>query len=522
MPKSKLIHDAAMFDLGPPALADDWVEYKDSLLFRAGNYAQKSFSMTPEELKAAVEQFTEAVPNELEHINSVGIATILDGKLGHVQDVRLSDDGTELRGTVKIPRWLDTAWATPHKQVSAVWDRGTKTLKALGLVMKGHVKGAALMAAFADSGEMTRIGQSILQSIHDQAAACGAVCTMTAEERAEEEAEDAAEGETPAAFHSEAELEAIQAVHDAAVAGGAECHLLDEEDFDDLTKAVFTARKRTPEATKHMQGIHDHIVAIDPTLCANPAAFGDKPKQLKAYAMMHAMSVEHGATCPGKSVKMSDTPTGNARKVLMTAREKLSRALFGENNDAPELSITEAQAEAALVALEPKTPDPAALFAASPEAKAMQAKIAALEARDEKNRRDAIEKDAVRFSADVSRAGRIPPVLKADFASLLVRFAEDDHAHPEQVTFSDAKTNTETKGTRVDALMAFVAKLPSDLHDVPQLDGSVNFAEKYRLHFSEGEPKRKDGDMTQAEEDALLNLYPTGAKIVAARQKARA
>lgn len=521
MPKSKLIHDAAMFDLGPSALADDWVEYKDSLLFRSGAYPSKSYSMTPEELKAAVEQFTEAVPNELEHINSVGIATILDGKLGHVQDVRLSDDGTELRGTVKIPKWLDTAWSTPHKQVSAVWDRGTKTLKALGLVMKGHVKGAALMAAFADSGEMTRIGQSILQSIHDQAAACGAVCTMTAEERAEEEAEDAAEGETgttvSAAFHSEAELEAIQAVHDAAVAGGAECHLLDEEDFDELPQPMFTARKKTPEATKHMQGIHDHIVAIDPTLCANPAAFGDKPKQLKAYATMHAMSVEHGATCPGKSVKMSDTPTGNARKADMTTREKLSRALFGENNDAPKflLAITDEQAEAAYAAIQPQTPDPSALFAASPEAKAMQAKIAALEARD-------TEKDAVRFSEDVARAGRIPPVLKADFARLIVRFAEDDRARPEQVTFSDAKTNAETKGTRVDALMAFVAKLPSDLHDVPQLDGSVNFAEKYRLHFSEGEPKRKDGDMTQAEEDALLNLYPSGAKIVAARQKARA
>jgi hypothetical protein len=221
----------AAFDLpasGMPDPTGDAVVYPDALLFKAGDYPDRNYSMTPEEIRRYADEFSGPVPNELEHVNSFGHRTILDGKLGEVRDVWASRDGAELRGTVVIPKWLDQVWDATRKQVSAAWNTKTKRMNHLGLVIKGRVADAALMAAFSEaggedatptfattSGERTYDGLSTLQQLHDSAARAGAVCSAASSRKPGD-----------ALFHSAAELAAIQKVHDVAVTGGAKCNIV--------------------------------------------------------------------------------------------------------------------------------------------------------------------------------------------------------------------------------------------------------------------------------------------------------
>lgn len=207
------------FALDPPT--EEMVRYENALLFRAGDYSDKSYAMTTAELAEAAEDF-QAVPNVVDHVAArFGIPTIFDGKLGHVESVRLSGDGTELRGTVAIPKWLDTTWTGGPKQVSCEWDRKTKRLRALGLVVKGRVPDAALMAAFSaahldtapalfSAAHRTPQGSMALQELHDHAARHGAVC----------------DPDNSAAFASSRERSGIQKVHDLTTEHGAKCSVM--------------------------------------------------------------------------------------------------------------------------------------------------------------------------------------------------------------------------------------------------------------------------------------------------------
>jgi hypothetical protein len=129
---------------GRPESADV-VLYPNSKLFEAGDYPDKRFAMTPEDLWAAVEQFDAPVPVDLEHT-----PTVLDGALGEVRDLRLSPDGTELFGAVAIPAWLDGLLGPEDRKVSCEWDREARALRRLALVKSPRITDAALMAAFSD------------------------------------------------------------------------------------------------------------------------------------------------------------------------------------------------------------------------------------------------------------------------------------------------------------------------------------------------------------------------------------
>jgi hypothetical protein len=136
--------DAVTFtaDFDGPATADASMVVRTGKLFQAGDYPDKSFSMTPEEMQRAVESFTDPVELDLEHVD-----TVLQGKLGTV--ARIWTDGTSLMGDVALPAWLDGLLTDGERKVSAEWDRATKTLRRLALVRNPRVPDAALMAAFS-------------------------------------------------------------------------------------------------------------------------------------------------------------------------------------------------------------------------------------------------------------------------------------------------------------------------------------------------------------------------------------
>lgn len=157
-------------DFGDAFPLDDIV-LRGGKLFEAGDYADKQYSMTPEELAAAVANFR-PVPLDLEHT-----PTVLDGKLGELRAVALGEDGRSLVGTVALPRWLDDVLGGVTK-VSCTWDRATKQLAKLALVRNPRVADAAIMAAFADfaSRRHSAADATDIQAIHDLAVQQGAAC----------------------------------------------------------------------------------------------------------------------------------------------------------------------------------------------------------------------------------------------------------------------------------------------------------------------------------------------------------
>jgi hypothetical protein len=190
-----------------PIYADDEIVVRRGLLFRAGDYPDKKFQMSAEELSAAAEAFTAPVPVDLEHT-----PTILDGKLGHVADIEAVGD--ELFGLVTLPKWLDDAIGDQPRKVSATWYRDDKTLAGLALVLNPRVEDAALLSAFAEFAAKrhdTPHGRMALQDLHDVAARSGAVCKAPTAKMA-----------------SRHEANAIQRIHDTAVSSGAACHALKE------------------------------------------------------------------------------------------------------------------------------------------------------------------------------------------------------------------------------------------------------------------------------------------------------
>lgn len=240
------LHDVAAFDLGTPTDDGEFVRYEGARIFRPGDFPRKSFSMTPEELASAVERFKGAVPAELEHINSAGTATFLDGEFGSLENVRLADDGWMV-GDVVLDKWVDRKWdkflakaGETRKQVSAVWNRATKDIEKLGLVIRGHVEGAALNAAFSDRDDDS------------------AIDAMFA---------------TPRKHHPRM-THAWQAIHDQAA----------------MVPGICPANP----------------LPSDPR---SPVVMGDIPKQYKHLKSAHDNSVEHGAACSGRAM-MSNTLSG--------------------------------------------------------------------------------------------------------------------------------------------------------------------------------------------------------------------
>lgn len=217
-------------------------------IFEAGEYKDKRFDLSPEEMLVAVNDF-KPVDIDIEHVSSV-----FDGKLGKLETVVIADNGYDLIGTARIPKWLDSVLGEGAKKVSATWDRASKTLTKLALVRNPRVADAALMAAFtanetakntefepllkeileqwfskdenlSDFAHRTWEGKSTLQGIHDMAARAGAVCTDPADKAAE-----ANQAKAPVTalyneseFVSKGESKLIQQIHDASGRGGAKC-----------------------------------------------------------------------------------------------------------------------------------------------------------------------------------------------------------------------------------------------------------------------------------------------------------
>lgn len=152
--------------------ATDGLVIRRARVFRAGEYPDKAFSLSPAEVLAAAATFS-PVDIDLQHVPSV-----LDGKLGKLLSLIPVDGGRELWGDVGIPKWLDGVLQDTPVELSAAWDRATKRLMRLALVVRGRIPDAVLMSAFAafEGRRNSATDQQQIQQIHDLAAGLGATC----------------------------------------------------------------------------------------------------------------------------------------------------------------------------------------------------------------------------------------------------------------------------------------------------------------------------------------------------------
>jgi hypothetical protein len=110
-------------------------------VFEAGEYPDKAFSITPEELAEAAASF-EPVPIKVEHLD-----TVFDGKVGRL--TKLMASGKDLFGVFEVPQWLSDLFPGQPMKVSLAWSRGPKRILEASLVTNPRIKDAAFRAAFA-------------------------------------------------------------------------------------------------------------------------------------------------------------------------------------------------------------------------------------------------------------------------------------------------------------------------------------------------------------------------------------
>ena len=359
-------------------------------IFEAGDYPDKAYSMTPEELLAAVADFA-PVPLDLEHT-----PTVLDGKLGELRAVELGDDAWSLYGTVALPQWLDEQLGGECK-VSCTWDRNAKRVTKLALVNNPRVPDAAIMAAFAaaQGRHDTADGQFTLQMIHDMAARAGAICDQGNASRSPGDV-------LPTTFNSRHEADAMQSIHDHAAAHGASCSAINQDAARmALTTAAFVAKRHSAADAKDIQQMHD-------------------------------LTVKQGAQCADPDGDADDQPKGAGMSDQKPSR--MDRFMKWLNGESESIEFTESKQEAQT------TPQPDA------EKEQMKAQLAELRA-------ERTREKAVAFAEGEIRAGRALPAERAAIIAQYVQAASDDAAHGGVVTFADNQT-TGTRVEALAALFA--------------------------------------------------------------------
>lgn len=427
------------------------------LIFRAGEYADKNYAMTPEELWAAAEQFA-PVPVDLEHT-----PTVLDHKLGHLQAVELGDDGATLYGTVALPKWLDDQLGGACK-VSCTWDRDSKTLTKLALVQTPRVSDAAIMAAFAKAQRHdTPHGQFTLQFIHDQAARAGAIC----DQPGDSEAGDVTTGVVMTARH---ERTAMQEIHDIATKHGADCKSAD----DGKAMAYYSA------------------LALEAAERAQFASKRHSAADMRDIQAIHDLTVKQGAAC---SDDHDGDGHGDGGADMTDKRGRLERFkawLAGDGEAARELEAIFSDDE------RDERPDP--------EKQALMARIAALEGERVKER-------AAAFADGAIRERRALPAERDMLIAQYTQAAKDDAALGGTVTF--ARDGQPAEGTRVESLAALVAARPrhileTDLVKLPRDDQDTTVL----LNRAATAGATKEAAMSDERRAQLLGLLPEGRAIL--------
>lgn len=132
--------DSAFFtDTASRRVEGGYAVYPNTLLFRAGDYPEKQFSMSPDELKARAQSWQPVLGN-VQHTD------FLKGRAGRIDKAWTPDDGQTLFGEVKIPLGLDEQLSENERKLSMEWNRFGKFEEGFALVTNPHISDAVLMS----------------------------------------------------------------------------------------------------------------------------------------------------------------------------------------------------------------------------------------------------------------------------------------------------------------------------------------------------------------------------------------
>jgi hypothetical protein len=461
------------FDASPASgryVKDGYAHYPNALLFRAGKYESHNYEMTPDEIRDACGRFRPISGNILH-------SKFLQGRAVHLDSIRVdAADPARLRGAARVPLGLDELLDDDERQLSCEWDRATKDLGGLSLVVNPRVPGASLIAGFADMHDVD-------PDLDDRALAA-----FTHRKRTE---------------HGDRHA---QIIHDVIGAAFPE----------------FCAGPGMPPPA-----------VTPPATPATMAAFADRPAQQKFFKKCHDDACMHGATCPGKpAAAMSATdpadppPVPTTQRNIPMSKDALIRAI-GALPDAPS-DVTEAHVKAVTAAFAATIPaallPKLAAFSApepepeSPRERKLREDVESLQAQREADRKAAVEDKAAAFALDLFKVGKLLPKA-VPFADALYReLADDDHAHAKTVSFGD-EADRKT-GNRLALFSAFAAALPGHgLYD-PAITGDVKIEDLKGakiLFNADGMPKDPDAEtpLTEERKQQLLDQTLTGRQMAA-------
>lgn len=148
----------AEFDLGSSQTRGEYV-VRSGLIFRAGDYPDKKFTVTPEDLKRIAAEFS-AVDVNTSHLED----PVLAGVIGRLEAVWLSSDGTELHGQIALKTAFEALVQKSQHRVSLEFDRETKRITGIAIVKNPRVADAVV---FEGEPKMAEPKKGLLQRFMD-------------------------------------------------------------------------------------------------------------------------------------------------------------------------------------------------------------------------------------------------------------------------------------------------------------------------------------------------------------------
>lgn len=404
--------------------------YRTGKIFEAGQYPDKKFELSPEEMCEAIADF-KPVDIDMEHM-----PTIMDGKIGKLEAVALASDGRSLIGTVKVPKWLDdNVLKDVQRKVSATWDRVTKRLTKLAFVRNPRVKDAVLLSENAGlfaafmlneypenlegvsqdqlketvkqlleenpefASARTWDGKYLIQGIHDTAARAGAVCVEN-EKKFNELKE--------AGFVSAAEAKNIQQIHDTALRGGAVCNFMKSDKGE---SSYYSDEK---ENIMSLKDIKNFLLNLPDDMSL---------EEVKEKAEL-SVEEQKAAALEKKEAELAEAEKALAEKeAALAAKEE-------------ELKATPAAEE------EETTPEVENSDEPSEREKQLEAELAELRMKD-------IVREAESFADAEIRAERAFPAERPMMIAAFTKALQADKAGDEKVKFNNGKEDVEASNVEL-------------------------------------------------------------------------
>lgn len=472
------------------AIVKDGLVYRDGLIFRSGNYPDKNFSLSPEELKQAAEKFSNPLDIDLEHV-----PTPLDGKMGQLVAVEANADGTELHGVVAIPKWLDSI--LPKHKVSASWDRAKKTLAGLALVRHPRVSDAALMAAFAV--EEVLLGNATEDDLVELAANMDGYDGMVATGGKEgQSAHDVAEhnDDTPdgkvgsRSVHGLKVLKTFQKIHDITAGRGAICT---SEPQPGTRNQYGIVRYSTAGEIAALQGMHD-MTLTNGASCSLTNLYGDTARTMPGRWTWEYPGLKSdgrqsiaGETKPSHFNAADDTLKGG--KNMGSKLDRIMAALEDDEDTEDKASV--------------KT-DSKSDF--TEELRSADEERARLREENRKLRLQGITERAVNFADKLVAEGKVVPAEKDPIVSMHVQLGTDD-GFVGTASFSDGSS-------RVSMFEAIFAARPKHMLDAEAAPKAINELVAFANSMRTVTTKPGDGPMTSDRRRELLRLDPIGQQVL--------